>query len=301
MPCWFSFWLDFPPGPQPQRQPRLLSGSSASTWPLQVAPGGCFLPPLPGCPRWSARGLGLAGRSGAPFPALESFGWRTGMGSQGSSLHRGEKEVSPEKLQQLRKVLRKNFPPRVHGLEDVPGAVPAPRCRQGSPVAVPASPAHTAQLLLFPVDLFFFSDAAADHFSPILPPSPLCWVAGPSHPRCLPLPRGNPGSCPHLPGDGPSHCSGGEPGEGGDEGWDGLLRMFLIPKAVTSVRVGLPTQALFIQSGGPCSSSEAGSARCGGMDRGGGGAVTSWVAGTPSEAEEGSVVLWRDQNSDDRF
>ena len=90
------------------------------------------------------------------------------MGSQGSSLHRGEKEVSPEKLQQLRKVLRKNFPPRVHGLEDVPGAVPAPRCRQGSPVAVPASPAHTAQLLLFPVDLFFFSDAAADHFSPIL-------------------------------------------------------------------------------------------------------------------------------------
>lgn len=97
------------------------------------------------------------------------------MGSQGSSLQRGEneghssgeKEVSPEKPQQLRKVLRKNFPLRVHGLEDVPGAIPAPLCQQGSLVAVPASPAHTAQLLLFPVDLFFFSDAAADHFSPI--------------------------------------------------------------------------------------------------------------------------------------
>lgn len=112
------------------------------------------------------------------------------------------------------------------------------------------------------------------------PPSLLCWVAGPSHPRCLPLPRGNPRSCPHFPGDGPSHSSG-EPGEGGEEGWDGLLGMFLIPKAATSVRVGLPTQALFIQTGGPCSSSEAGSARCGGMDRGGGGAVTSWVAETP--------------------
>ena len=96
------------------------------------------------------------------------------MGSQGSSLQRGENEshssgekVSPEKPQQLRKVLRKNFPLRVHGLEDVPGAIPAPLCQQGSLVAVPASPAHTAQLLLFPVDLFFFSDAAADHFSPI--------------------------------------------------------------------------------------------------------------------------------------
>lgn len=48
--------------------------------------------------------------------------------------------------------------------------------------------------------------------------------------------------------------------------------MFLIPKAVTSVHVGLPAQALFIQTGGPCMSSEAGPARCGwmeGVDRAG--------------------------------
>lgn len=86
VPCWFSLWLDFPPGPQPQRQPGLISGSSASTWPLQVTPGGSPLPPLPGCPCWGASGLGLAGRSRTPFPALESFGWRTGTGNQGSSL-----------------------------------------------------------------------------------------------------------------------------------------------------------------------------------------------------------------------
>ena len=102
--------------------------------------GGPPLPPFPGCPCWGACGLGLADHSGTPFPALESFGWRTGMGNQGSSLHRGEgeshssggKEVTPEKLQPLRKVLRRNLPPRVHRLEDVPGAVPTPGCHQGS-------------------------------------------------------------------------------------------------------------------------------------------------------------------------
>lgn len=44
----------------------------------------------------------------------------------------GGKEVTLEKLQQLRKVLRKNLPLRVHRLEDVPGAVPTPGCHQGS-------------------------------------------------------------------------------------------------------------------------------------------------------------------------
>lgn len=82
--------------------------------------------------------------------------------------------------------------------------------------------------------------------------------------------------------------------------------MFLIPKAATSVHVGLPTQALFIQTGGRCMSSEAGSARCGwteGMDRGRRG-CDPFLGGhdsqpSPSSRDaEGSMVGWRDQNSD---
>lgn len=72
----------------------------------------------------------------------------------------------------------------------------------------------------------------------------------------------------HLPGTAPLLPLADSLGVQGDErGLDGLLGMLLIPKAVTSVRVGLTAQALFIQTGGPCMSSEAGSARCGWMER----------------------------------
>lgn len=104
----------------------------------------------------------------------------------------------------------------------------------------------------------------------------------------------------HLPRTAPLIPLAESLGVHGDErGLDGLLGMLLIPKAVTSVRVGLTAQALFIQTGGPCMSSEAGSARCGWMervDRGGEGmwSLPEWPAQPEtrpsSQDEEGSMV-----------
>lgn len=246
------------------------------------------------------------------IPGIEDQGSSLGRGRRGKSS--AEKGITPEKWQQHPKVLRKNLPPSIHRLEDLPGSRPHPQLspRQHWWQSLPLPPTHL-RLHLFPVDLFFFSDAATDHFNLILPHAGLCWVPGPNRPRYTPLLRWNPGPCTSLRAA--LLVPSAESLEGGvqrrDEGrQDSLLGMFLIPKTATSVRVGLPAQALFIQTGGPCMSSAAGSARCGwteGMDRRGKGmqSFPGW-SGQPkpspsSKDEEGSVVGWRDWNSDGHF
>lgn len=143
-------------------------------------------------------------------------------------------------------------------------AVPTPSCHQGSSVAVPTSPAHMSRATYYSLLTFSpLSDASADHFNLILFQSQLCWVAGP-------LPAYSLGSYPLFPRNSPSFLW--QRAWGGDEGgWDSPPGMFLIPQAATSVHGGLTTQALFIQTGGPCVSSEVDSASCGctkGMDTG---------------------------------
>lgn len=77
----------------------------------------------------------------------------------------------------------------VHRLEDLPRSCPHPQLspRQHWWQSLPLPPTHLG-LHILPVDLFFFPDATADHFSLILPRSQLCWVAGLGHPRDIPLP-----------------------------------------------------------------------------------------------------------------
>ena len=82
--------------------------------------------------------------------------------------------------------------------------------------------------------------------------------------------------------------------------------MFLIPKAKTSVRVGLPTQALFIQTRGPLLVLRGRFCQVWWDGRGEGLlSLPGWPGhpepSPPSEAEEGSVVSWRDQNAYDHF
>lgn len=95
---------------------------------------------------------------------------------------------------------------------------PPPAVTKAALVAsLPLPPTHL-KLHMFPVDLFSFRAAAADHFSLILPVT-TGWVAGPGHPRHMLLPGYNPGSCPASPRDGPSRSPGREPGEGMREDW----------------------------------------------------------------------------------
>lgn len=102
------------------------------------------------------------------------------------------REVTPGKQQPHPKVLRKSHPFLFTGWRICLEAVPTPSCHQGSTGGNPrlSLPTHLS-LHILPIDLCFFPDAAADHFSLILPQSQLCWVAGPSHPRDIPLPGYN--------------------------------------------------------------------------------------------------------------
>lgn len=101
---------------------------------------------------------------------------------------------------------------------------------------------------MFPVDLFFPSVICCSSHQPDFASVTAILGGGPGHPRYIPQ-----SLALHLPGTAPLIPLAESLGVRGDErGLDGLLGMLLIPKAVTSVRVGLTAQALFIQTGGPC-------------------------------------------------
>lgn len=222
------------------------------------------------------------------------------------------------KWQQHPKVLRKNFPPRVHRLEDLPGSCPHPQLspRQHWWQSLPLPPTHL-RLHIFPADLFSFSDAAADHFNLILPQTPA--VAGCpdrsglgiysslSRTREPASPQGWPFSFLLQRAQGVGGWGGRNEG-----GQDCLLGMFLIPKTATtsvSVHVGLPAQALFMQTrwGGGLHVLGGGSCQVWlmeGTDRGRGG-CTPFLGGQDSPnlacpAKTWKDPLWagRDQNSD---